>query len=222
MSNADRQISLAGSGTFVYEDGSRADGHSHRLPCTGYHGLFTKWKLLAVATITEKGGTCNSRNTASRDVADGARCRCHVSGSRACPWVPSGHTWAAMEGCTARLSGLRRRASRSGGWAPCCGGSACRVRASAHPHGALSPLHDRLGGQRQWDLTTRAFTTTCHPEFLCQCTLITSTLVRASTISPSQLAIRSKIIYSCLVGGERREERRRVGSHARASSSTYS
>jgi hypothetical protein len=43
--------------------------------------------------------------------------------------------------------------------------------------------------------------------------------MRASTISPSQLAIRIKIIFSCLVGGERRGERREVSSHARASSS---
>jgi hypothetical protein len=46
--------------------------------------------------------------------------------------------------------------------------------------------------------------------------------VRASTISPSQLAIRIKVIFFCLVGGERRGERREVGSHARASSSTCS
>ena len=31
---------------------------------------------------------------------------------------------------------------------------------------------------------------------------------RVSTISPSQLAIRIKIIYCCLVGGERRREKR--------------
>jgi hypothetical protein len=31
--------------------------------------------------------------------------------------------------------------------------------------------------------------------------------IRASTISPSQLATRIKIIYLCLVGGERRGER---------------
>jgi hypothetical protein len=46
--------------------------------------------------------------------------------------------------------------------------------------------------------------------------------IRASTIRSSQQAIRIKIIYLCLVGGERRGERRRVGSHARASSSTCS
>jgi hypothetical protein len=33
-------------------------------------------------------------------------------------------------------------------------------------------------------------------------------LVRASTINPSQLAIRIKVIFSYLVGGERRGERR--------------
>jgi hypothetical protein len=38
----------------------------------------------------------------------------------------------------------------------------------------------------------------------------------ASTIRSSQLAIRVKIIYLCLVEGERVWERRRVGSHARA------
>jgi hypothetical protein len=41
------------------------------------------------------------------------------------------------------------------------------------------------------------------------------THVRASTINPSQLAIRIKVIFSCLVGGERRGERREVDSHAR-------
>jgi hypothetical protein len=46
--------------------------------------------------------------------------------------------------------------------------------------------------------------------------------LRASTISPSQLAIRNKIVFLCLVGGERIGERREVGSHARASSSTCS
>jgi hypothetical protein len=48
------------------------------------------------------------------------------------------------------------------------------------------------------------------------------TLLRASIISPSQLAIRFKILFLCLVGRERRGERRRVGSHARASSNTCS
>jgi hypothetical protein len=37
----------------------------------------------------------------------------------------------------------------------------------------------------------------------------TITLVRASTIELTQLAIRTKIIYLCLVGGERERERRR-------------
>jgi hypothetical protein len=46
--------------------------------------------------------------------------------------------------------------------------------------------------------------------------------IRASTIRSSQQAIRIKIIYLCLVGDERREERMRVGSHTRASSSTCS
>jgi hypothetical protein len=46
--------------------------------------------------------------------------------------------------------------------------------------------------------------------------------LRASTIRSSQQAIRIKIVYLCLVGGERRGERRRVGSHARAGSSTCS
>jgi hypothetical protein len=46
--------------------------------------------------------------------------------------------------------------------------------------------------------------------------------LRASTISPSQLAIRIKILYYCLVGGERGGERRRVCSYARASSNTFS
>ena len=42
-------------------------------------------------------------------------------------------------------------------------------------------------------------------------------IIRASIIDPSQLAIRIRILYPCLVGGERREERGEVGSHARAS-----
>jgi hypothetical protein len=42
--------------------------------------------------------------------------------------------------------------------------------------------------------------------------------LRASTIELTQLAIRTKIVYLCLVGGERRG----VGSNARASSSTCS
>jgi hypothetical protein len=46
--------------------------------------------------------------------------------------------------------------------------------------------------------------------------------LRASTIRSSQQAIKIKVVYLCLVGGERRGERRRVGSHARASSSTCS
>jgi hypothetical protein len=37
-----------------------------------------------------------------------------------------------------------------------------------------------------------------------------------------QLAIKTKIVYFCLVGGERGRERRGVGSNARASSSTCS
>jgi hypothetical protein len=41
-------------------------------------------------------------------------------------------------------------------------------------------------------------------------------------IRSSQLAIRNKIVFLCLVGGERIGERREVGSHARASSSTCS
>jgi hypothetical protein len=47
-------------------------------------------------------------------------------------------------------------------------------------------------------------------------------VLRASTISPSQLAIRIKILFSCLVGKERRGKRRRIGSHARVSSNTCS
>jgi hypothetical protein len=39
-------------------------------------------------------------------------------------------------------------------------------------------------------------------------------VLRASTISPSQLAIRIKILFPCLVGRERRGKRRRVGSQA--------
>jgi UDP-N-acetylglucosamine enolpyruvyl transferase len=46
--------------------------------------------------------------------------------------------------------------------------------------------------------------------------------LRASTINPSQLAIRNKIVFLCLVGGERIGERREVDSHARASSSMCS
>jgi hypothetical protein len=46
--------------------------------------------------------------------------------------------------------------------------------------------------------------------------------MRAITISPSQLAIRNKIVFLCIVGGERIGERKEVGSHARASSSTCS
>jgi hypothetical protein len=46
--------------------------------------------------------------------------------------------------------------------------------------------------------------------------------VRASTIRSNQQAIRIKVVYLCLVGGERRGERRRVGSHTRVSSSTCS
>jgi hypothetical protein len=46
--------------------------------------------------------------------------------------------------------------------------------------------------------------------------------LRASTIELTQLAIRIKIVYLCLVGRERGGERRGVGSNARASSSTCS
>jgi hypothetical protein len=49
-----------------------------------------------------------------------------------------------------------------------------------------------------------------------------ATALRASTIRSSQLAIRTKILYFGWVGGERRGERREVGSHARASSCTCS
>jgi hypothetical protein len=47
-------------------------------------------------------------------------------------------------------------------------------------------------------------------------------VLRASTIEHSQLTIRIKIVYLCLVGSERIGERRGVGSHARASYSTCS
>jgi hypothetical protein len=46
--------------------------------------------------------------------------------------------------------------------------------------------------------------------------------IRASTIEPSQLTIKIKIVYLCLVGGERIEEKMRVSSHARASYNTCS
>jgi hypothetical protein len=46
--------------------------------------------------------------------------------------------------------------------------------------------------------------------------------LRARTINSNQLAIRIKIIYFCLVGGERGGERIGVASHARAISSTCS
>jgi hypothetical protein len=46
--------------------------------------------------------------------------------------------------------------------------------------------------------------------------------IRASTIRSNQHTIRIKVVCLCLVGGERRGETRRVGSHARASSSTCS
>jgi hypothetical protein len=49
-----------------------------------------------------------------------------------------------------------------------------------------------------------------------------ATAVRASTIESNQLAIRIKILYLCLVGGERIGERRGVGSYARASYNTCS
>jgi hypothetical protein len=45
---------------------------------------------------------------------------------------------------------------------------------------------------------------------------------RASTIELTQLAIRIKIIYLCLVGGERGGERGGVDSNAKVSSSTCS
>jgi hypothetical protein len=53
-------------------------------------------------------------------------------------------------------------------------------------------------------------------------TVVTPHYVRASTIKSSQLAIRIKIIYLCLVGRERIGERRGVSSHARANYSTCS
>jgi hypothetical protein len=47
--------------------------------------------------------------------------------------------------------------------------------------------------------------------------------LRASTIEMTQqLAIRTKIFYLCLVGGERGGERKGMGSNARANSSTCS
>jgi hypothetical protein len=46
--------------------------------------------------------------------------------------------------------------------------------------------------------------------------------LRASIIRFSQQAIRIKIVYLCLVGGERKGERRKVDSHARVNSSTCS
>jgi hypothetical protein len=51
----------------------------------------------------------------------------------------------------------------------------------------------------------------------------TSTIqIRASIIESSQLAIKIKIVYLCLVGEERIGERKEVGSHARASYITCS
>jgi hypothetical protein len=47
-------------------------------------------------------------------------------------------------------------------------------------------------------------------------------LLRVSIIELIQLAIRTKIVYLCLVGGDRGGERRGVDSNARASSSTCS
>jgi hypothetical protein len=44
--------------------------------------------------------------------------------------------------------------------------------------------------------------------------------IRASKIRSSQQAIKIKVVYLCLVGDERRGERRTVESHARVSSST--
>jgi hypothetical protein len=52
--------------------------------------------------------------------------------------------------------------------------------------------------------------------------VLTHPSIRASKIRFSQHAIRIKVVYLYLVGGERRGERRRVGSHERASSSTSS
>jgi hypothetical protein len=45
-------------------------------------------------------------------------------------------------------------------------------------------------------------------------------LLRARTIKSSQQAIKIKIVYLCLVGGERSGEERRVDFHARTSFST--